>query len=182
VFTFSEYCGLKANIINSMARVQNLYISNYILEKIQRWIQICKQVPALPTRKHQNAAVLQTSIGLSTTLCLWLYETPLIFIKPTNVYIGSCEKLRITVSQWGEEYPTVTRRKADWTDHILSRNCVLKHVVEGTIEGRREVTRIRRRRRNWVTSRKREDTGNLKRKQWIALYGELAMEEATDLS
>jgi hypothetical protein len=45
-----------------MARVQILYISNYILEKFQRWIKICKQVPALPTRKHQNAAVLQTSI------------------------------------------------------------------------------------------------------------------------
>ena len=111
VFTFSEYCGLKANTINSTIRVQNLYISNHILEKCQRWIKICKQVPALSTRKHQNDAVLQTSVGLSTTLCLWLYEIPLIFITPINVYIRSCEKLRITKSQGGEEYPTNSDEK-----------------------------------------------------------------------
>ena len=31
---------------------------------------------------------------------------------------------------------TVTRRKADWIGHILRRNCFLKHVTEGKIEGR----------------------------------------------
>jgi hypothetical protein len=91
-----------------------IYISNYIVEKFQRWVKICKQVPALPTRKHQNAAVLQTSIRLSTTLCLWLYEIPLIFIIPINVCIRSCEKLRITVSQWGEKYPTNSDEMESW--------------------------------------------------------------------
>jgi hypothetical protein len=27
-------------------------------------------------------------------------------------------------------------RKADWIGHILSRNCLLKQVIEGNIEGR----------------------------------------------
>jgi hypothetical protein len=36
--------------------------------------------------------------------------------------------------------PTVKRRKANWIGHILRRNCLLKHVIEGKIEGRREVT------------------------------------------
>jgi hypothetical protein len=31
-------------------------------------------------------------------------------------------------------------RKADWIGHILRRNCLLKHVTEGKIEGRIEVT------------------------------------------
>ena len=31
------------------------------------------------------------------------------------------------------------RRKANWIGHILRRNCLLKHVVEGKIEGRIEV-------------------------------------------
>ena len=43
---------------------------------------------------------------------------------------------------------TVRRRKANWIGHILSRNCLLKHVIGGKIEGRREVKRRRGRRRN----------------------------------
>ena len=34
----------------------------------------------------------------------------------------------------------------------------------------------------WMTLRKGEGTGNCKSKHWIALYGELALEEAMDLS
>ena len=40
----------------------------------------------------------------------------------------------------GEEYPTNNkRRKSNWTGHILHRNCLLKRVVEGKIEGRLEM-------------------------------------------
>jgi hypothetical protein len=38
---------------------------------------------------------------------------------------------------------TIKERKADWIGHILRRNCLLKHVTEGKIEG----TRLRGRRR-----------------------------------
>jgi hypothetical protein len=38
---------------------------------------------------------------------------------------------------------TVRRRKANWIGHILRRNCVLKHIIEGKIRG----TRRRGRRR-----------------------------------
>jgi len=34
-----------------------------------------------------------------------------------------------------------------WIGHILLRNCFLKHVIGGELEGRSEVTRRRRRRR-----------------------------------
>jgi hypothetical protein len=34
----------------------------------------------------------------------------------------------------------VKRRKTNWIGHILRRNCLLKHVIEGKIEGRIEVT------------------------------------------
>jgi hypothetical protein len=36
--------------------------------------------------------------------------------------------------------PTVKRRKANWIADIVRRNCFLKHVTEGKIEGRVEVT------------------------------------------
>jgi hypothetical protein len=32
--------------------------------------------------------------------------------------------------------PTMKPRKAKWISHILRRNCLLKHVTDGKIEGR----------------------------------------------
>jgi len=34
----------------------------------------------------------------------------------------------------------INRRKANWIGHIWRRNCLLKHVIEGKIEGRLDVT------------------------------------------
>jgi hypothetical protein len=48
----------------------------------------------------------------------------------------------------GEEYRTYNKnRKANWISHILRRNCFLKHVIEGKLEGNVEVTGRRGRRR-----------------------------------
>ena len=41
---------------------------------------------------------------------------------------------------------TVNRRKADWIGYTLCRNCLLKHVIGGKIEGRLEVKGRRGRR------------------------------------
>jgi hypothetical protein len=35
---------------------------------------------------------------------------------------------------------TIKRRKAKWIGHILRRNWFLKHVIEGKLEGRIEMT------------------------------------------
>ncbi|PNF26419.1 hypothetical protein B7P43_G16609 [Cryptotermes secundus] len=37
----------------------------------------------------------------------------------------------------------IRKRKANWIGHVLRRNCLLKEVIEGKIEGRLEVTRTR---------------------------------------
>ena len=42
---------------------------------------------------------------------------------------------------------TTERRKSNSIGHILRRNCFLKHVTEGKMEGRIEVTGRRRRKR-----------------------------------
>jgi hypothetical protein len=42
---------------------------------------------------------------------------------------------------------TIKRRNANWIGHILRRNCLPKHVIEGKLEGRIEMTRRRGRRR-----------------------------------
>jgi len=71
---------------------------------------------------------------------------------------------------------TVNRRKANWIDHILCRDCLLKHVVEGKIEGRTEVMGRRggRRKRLLYKPKEKEDIVKRKRKQYITLCGELA--------
>jgi hypothetical protein len=41
----------------------------------------------------------------------------------------------------------IRKRKANWIGHIVRRNCLLKEVIEGKIQGQIEVTRRRGRRR-----------------------------------
>jgi hypothetical protein len=45
---------------------------------------------------------------------------------------------------------TIQRRKANRIGHILHRNCLIKHVIEGKIKGRIEVTRRRGRKRKHI--------------------------------
>jgi hypothetical protein len=56
---------------------------------------------------------------------------------------------------------TIKRRKAKWIGHILRRNCLLKHVIEGNTDGQKrreddeeDVSSY------WMTLMKREVTGN----------------------
>ena len=55
------------------------------------------------------------------------------------------EKISLTVRVKNEEIlhvveNTTKRMKVSWVDHIMSRDCLLKHVTEGKIEWRIEVT------------------------------------------
>jgi hypothetical protein len=76
---------------------------------------------------------------------------------------------------------TIKRKKSDWIGHILHRNCLLKHAVEGKIEGRMEVTGRRGRRCKQLLDDfiKTRRWWKLKRKLYNA---EVAVEEAVDLS
>jgi hypothetical protein len=56
---------------------------------------------------------------------------------------------------------TIKRRKVNWIGHILRRNCLLKHVIEGKIEGRIEMTERRGRRRKQILDDLKE-----KRRYW----------------
>jgi len=41
----------------------------------------------------------------------------------------------------------ISKRKANWTGHILLRNCLLQQVIEGKLKGGIKVTERRERRR-----------------------------------
>jgi hypothetical protein len=44
---------------------------------------------------------------------------------------------KLVVAQLVNKFPEYygTLRKANWIGHILRRNCLLKHVIEGKLEG-----------------------------------------------
>jgi hypothetical protein len=56
---------------------------------------------------------------------------------------------------------TIKRRKANWIGHILRRNCLLSHVIEGKLEGRIEMTGRRGRRHKQLLDDLKE-----KRRSW----------------
>ena len=50
---------------------------------------------------------------------------------------------------------TIKRRKANWVGHILRRNCLLEHIIEGNMGRRMEVTGIQERRRKQLVNDER---------------------------
>jgi hypothetical protein len=65
----------------------------------------------------------------------------------------------------------------------LRRNCLLKHVIKGEIESRVSVTGRRGRRGKQLLYDLEERRGcwKLREEAYIAVYGELALEETVDL-
>jgi hypothetical protein len=73
---------------------------------------------------------------------------------------------------------TIKRRKVNWIGHILRRNRLLKHVIEGKLEGRIEMTgrrgrrckqlldNLKEKRRYWKLKEKARD-----RTQWRSRFG-----------
>jgi hypothetical protein len=72
----------------------------------------------------------------------------------------------------------ISKRKANWTGHILLRNCLLQQVIEGKIKGGKEVTRRRGRRCRKLLDDLKERRGYshlkeeaLDRTMWTARFG-----------
>ena len=50
------------------------------------------------------------------------------------------EELLLRVNEQRNILHEIRKRKANWIGHILRRNCLLKQVIEGKVEGEMEVT------------------------------------------
>ena len=57
------------------------------------------------------------------------------------------EEVLLRVNEHWNILHEIRKRKANWTGHILRRNCLPQQVTEGKIKGQIEVTRRRGRRR-----------------------------------
>ena len=72
----------------------------------------------------------------------------------------------------------ISKKKANWIDHILRRNCLLQRVIAGKIKWRIEVTGRRGRRRRKLLDELKERRGYshlkedaLDRTMWTARFG-----------
>jgi hypothetical protein len=74
------------------------------------------------------------------------------------------KKYHFRVKQDRNILHTTETRKGNWIGHILRRNCLLKHVIEGKIEGRIEVTGRGGRRRKQLPDDLKEKIGYCKLK------------------
>jgi hypothetical protein len=76
------------------------------------------------------------------------------------------EEVLLRVKEERNILHTIKRIKANWIGHILRRNCLLKHVIEGKLEGRIELTERRGiRRRKQLQHDLKEIIGYWKLKQ-----------------
>jgi hypothetical protein len=67
------------------------------------------------------------------------------------------EVLYYTVKEEWNILHTIKRRKINWICHVLLRNCLLKHVIEGKLEGRTEMRGRRGRRRKQLLDDLKEE-------------------------
>jgi hypothetical protein len=71
------------------------------------------------------------------------------------------EEVLHTVKEQRNILHKIKKRKANWFGHILRRNCLLKHLIKGKLEGRIEMTVRRGRRRKQLLDDLKE-----KRRYW----------------
>ena len=88
------------------------------------------------------------------------------------------EEVLLRVKEQRNILHEISKRKAKWIGHILSRNCLLKRIFEGKIKGGIEVTGKRRRRRRKLLDDLKERRGYchlkeeaLDRTTWRAHFG-----------
>jgi hypothetical protein len=69
------------------------------------------------------------------------------------------EEVLLRVKEQRNILHEISKRKANWIGHILSRKCLLQQVIEGKIKGGIEVTGRRGRRRRKLLDDLKERTG-----------------------
>ena len=69
------------------------------------------------------------------------------------------EEVLLRVNEQRNILRAIRKRKANWIGHILRRNCLLKQVIEGKINGEMDVTRRRGRRRKKLLDDRKDRRG-----------------------
>jgi hypothetical protein len=96
----------------------------------------------------------------------------------TYTYNVRYEEVLLRIKEQRNILHELSKRKANWIGHILRRNCLLQHVIEGKIKGGIEVTGRRGRRRKKLLEDHKERRGYCQLKEealdrtlWRARFG-----------
>jgi hypothetical protein len=88
------------------------------------------------------------------------------------------EEVLLRVKEQRNILHEIPKRKANWIGHVLRRNCILKRVIEGKIQGGIEVTKTQGRKRRKLLDDLKERRGYshlkeeaLDRTMWKARFG-----------
>jgi len=89
-------------------------------------------------------------------------------VQRVNIEEAILRRMKLIILLYGFlVLQTVKRKKAKWISHIVRRNCLLKHVIEGKIEGRIAVTGRRVRRHKQLLDDVTEGGGYCKLKEEV---------------
>jgi hypothetical protein len=91
------------------------------------------------------------------------------------------EEVLLSVKEQRNILHEIHKQKVSWIGHILCGNCLLRQAIEGKIKGGKELTGRRGRKRRMLLDELKEKRGYSHLKE-EALCGQLALEEALDLS
>jgi hypothetical protein len=94
------------------------------------------------------------------------------------------EEVLLRVKEQRNILHEIRKQMANWIGHILFRNCLLQRVIEGKVQGAREVTGRQGRRRKKLLDNLKERRGypHLKEEALDHTMWRAALEEALDLS
>jgi len=84
-----------------------------------------------------------------------MFQTKVVAKMRTHILYSIYKEVLLRVKEQRNILHEISKRKANWIDHILHRNCLLQRVIEGKIKVGVEVTGIRRRRRRRRGRRRR---------------------------
>ena len=103
---------------------------------------IYSPMATIPVAVHNRTYITEWYGPYYEVLLLHFCAEAIIYVSTVilfnlSVIDRSCETLSsIRKIQVKKEHPTSSKtRKSDWIGHILRRTCLLKHIIEGKVEG-----------------------------------------------
>jgi len=112
------------------------------------YVCVCRYVLCMYVCMYLGVSVctyVRTCVCMYICMYICMYVCMLEKISWTDH--GRNEDVLLRVNEQRNILHEIRKRKANWIDHILRRNCLLKQVIEGKIKGEIEVARRRGRRR-----------------------------------
>jgi hypothetical protein len=113
-----------------------LFAENWIINLRKKLVKCCIWIIAVCGAVTWTLREVDQKYPVSSEMWCWRRMEKIIWIDR----VGN-EEVLLRVKGERNILHTVKRRKANWIGHFWRRNCLIEHVIEGEVEGRKEVMR-----------------------------------------